>query len=158
MAQGKDETGIAKNGQRLYNNIDLIYIQFKIRSWSQMESLEFLLTCDKDGDTVIADANRSVELQAVEFFAAGWMDRFGCIIELFTAEDYRNRMDKIKGLPPEKQRCLDFYFATTCRIWDDERTQIVIPAFLCEYAGITDKVFYFETEDGHKYLCGSKPE
>ncbi len=123
-----------------------------------MESLEFLLICNKNGEMVIADACRSVELKAVEFCAAGWKDRYGCIIELFTAEDFQKRTDIIKSLPPEKQQCLNFYFVTTCHIWNDERTQAVIPAFLREYAGIADRVFYFETEDGHKYLSSSKPE
>lgn len=119
-----------------------------------MKSPEFLLSHGSD-DAIIVNARQSAELQAVDFWAVAWNDR--PVLELFTAEDYQSKMEEIKSLPPEDQMCLDVYIATFSRIWNETRTQATIPVLLCEYAGIKEKALYFETEDGKRYLCSSKP-
>lgn len=121
-----------------------------------MKPAEFLLSPGEDGDMIIVDACQSAELRVIDFCAIGWND--GPALELFTSEDYQRTMDRIKGLPPEDQLCLDVYIANFSCIWDERRTQAVIPALLCKYADIGEKAFYFEIENGKRYLCSSMPQ
>lgn len=119
-----------------------------------MKSAEFLLSHGNNDIAVIIDACQSAELQAVDFGAFAWND--GPVLELFTAEEYQSKIEKIRSLSLEDQVFMDIYIATSSRIWDETRTQAAIPALLCEYANIEGMVTYLETEDGRKYLCRSK--